>query len=97
VAAEIAFFWTQGHWLKRLSAQGWLAAAASALRFAAMAAFGGSVLVLVLVQALHALTFAAHHAACIAVIDRHFAGALRGRGQALYTRWATAPAACSAG
>jgi PPP family 3-phenylpropionic acid transporter len=31
------------------------------------------------------VTFAAQHAACIALIDRHFAGALRGRGQALYT------------
>ena len=34
---------------------------------------------------LHALTFAAQHSACIAVITRHFPGRLRGRGQALYT------------
>ena len=33
---------------------------------------------------LHALTFAAQHSACIAVITRHFPGRLRGRGQALY-------------
>ena len=86
VAAEIAFFWTQGHWFARWSAHTWLivAAVATALRFAAMAVLGGGWLVLGLAQSLHALTFAAHHAACISVIDRHFRGALRGRGQALY-------------
>jgi PPP family 3-phenylpropionic acid transporter len=87
VAAEIAFFWTQGRWFARWNALRWLAAAAAAsvLRFAAMAAFGGHAVVLVLAQLLHAVTFAAHHVACIALIDRHFPGALRGRGQALYT------------
>lgn len=55
------------------------------LRFALTAAFGAQLAVLVLAQALHLLTFAAQHAACIAIITRHFPGALRGRGQALYT------------
>jgi PPP family 3-phenylpropionic acid transporter len=41
--------------------------------------------VLVLAQLLHAITFAAHHAACIAMVQRLFPGRLRGRGQALYT------------
>jgi PPP family 3-phenylpropionic acid transporter len=41
--------------------------------------------VLVLAQLLHAVTFAAHHAACIALVQRLFPGRLRGRGQALYT------------
>ena len=36
-------------------------------------------------QALHAITFAAHHTVCIALISHHFPGRLRGRGQALYT------------
>ena len=40
---------------------------------------------LVVAQCLHALSFAAQHSACIAVITRHFPGRLRGRGQALYT------------
>lgn len=86
VAAEIVFFWTQAHWFSRWNAATWLviAAAASALRFAAMALVGGSTAVLVLAQSLHAVTFAAHHAACIATVDRHFPGRLRGRGQALY-------------
>lgn len=87
VVGEILFFWTQGHWFARWSARTWLviAAAASIVRFGAMAAFGGFAIVLVAAQSLHAVTFAAQHAACIAQIDRHFAGALRGRGQALYT------------
>jgi PPP family 3-phenylpropionic acid transporter len=36
-------------------------------------------------QALHALTFASHHTACIAMVTQHFPGRLRGRGQALFT------------
>lgn len=87
VAVEIVFFWTQGHWFERLSMHGWLllAAAVTALRFAAMAAFGHHVGVLVLTQLTHAITFAAQHAACITLIARWFPGRLRGRGQALYT------------
>ncbi len=87
VAAEIIFFWTQGHWFARWNAQTWLLAAAlaSVLRFAAMAVLGGSWPLLVATQCLHAVTFAAQHAACISVINHHFPGAMRGRGQALYS------------
>ncbi len=87
VAVEIAFFWSQGHWFARWSAHNWLLAAAlvSVLRFAAMATLGGSWPLLVLTQCLHAVTFAAQHAACISMVNRHFPGALRGRGQALYS------------
>jgi len=86
VVAEAVWFWFQGRWLQRWTMHGWLIAAAlvSALRFALIAAFGGSVAVLVVAQLLHAITFAAQHSACIAVITRHFPGRLRGRGQALY-------------
>ncbi|HEY2188064.1 MAG TPA: MFS transporter, partial [Caldimonas sp.] len=86
VVAEVVWFWFQGRWLHRLSMHGWLgvAALASALRFALIAAFGASVTVLVCAQCLHMLSFAAQHSACIAVITRHFPGRLRGRGQALY-------------
>jgi PPP family 3-phenylpropionic acid transporter len=87
VLVEIGFFWTQGHWFERLSMHNWLllAAGVSALRFAAMAAFGHWMVVLVLTQMTHAITFAAQHAACITLVSRHFPGRLRGRGQALYT------------
>ena len=86
VLVEVIWFYFQGHWSRRLSMHGWLVAAAlaSALRFAMIAAFGAWVVVLVVAQCLHALSFAAQHSACIAVITRHFPGRLRGRGQALY-------------
>ncbi len=87
VAVEVVWFWFQGAWIGRLPMQGWLvvAALASILRFGLVAAFAGQPWVLMVSQALHALTFAAQHTACIAVINRHFPGRLRGRGQALYT------------
>lgn len=86
VACEIVFFWRQGYWFDRLSPWRWLqlAAIVSALRFAILALLGQWALALVLTQASHAITFAAHHAACIAVLHRQFPGRLRGRGQALY-------------
>ena len=87
VAVEVLFFLLQGRWFHRLSPHGWLALAAgiTALRFAAMALAGAQPVVLVLAQLTHAITFAGHHAACIALVSRHFPGRLRGRGQALYS------------
>jgi len=87
VAIEVGWFAFQGRWVNRLPVHGWLALAAgvSALRFAAIAAFAGDVAVLVFAQLLHAITFAAQHSACIAVLSRHFPGRLRSRGQALYS------------
>lgn len=87
VAVEIVFFAMQGRWYRWLTAHGWLQAAAvmTALRFVAIAAGGAWLPVLVVAQMAHALTFAAHHAACISLVQRHFPGRLRGRGQALYT------------
>jgi PPP family 3-phenylpropionic acid transporter len=87
VVVEIAFFWFQGRFFDRLTPHQWLqwAAGLSVLRFAAVASFGSRPWVLVLAQCLHAVTFAAQHAACIVLINRWFAGPLRGRGQALYT------------
>lgn len=87
VVVEIAFFWFQGRFFGRIEPLRWLqwAAALSALRFAMTAAFGNWVWMLVAAQLLHAVTFAAQHAACIVLINRHFPGPLRGRGQALYS------------
>jgi PPP family 3-phenylpropionic acid transporter len=87
VCVEIVFFWFQGRFFHRLSAQAWLlaAAAVTALRFAVVAWAGAAPLVLVLAQCTHAVTFAAHHMACLQLLNRHFGGRLRGRGQALYT------------
>ena len=87
VAVEIAFFWFQGRWFPLLTAHRWLqvVAAVTALRFVATAGFGAWAPVLVLAQLTHAITFGAHHLACIAEVNRLFPGRLRGRGQALYT------------
>lgn len=84
---EVVFFWRQGHWFERLSLHGWLqlAGLTAAARFAAMALSQGHLAVLVLAQLTHAITFAAQHAACIALVTRYFPGRLRGRGQALYS------------
>lgn len=87
VGVEVAFFWAQGRIFAWLPPIGWLqlAAVATALRFALTAAFGGTLAVLLAAQLLHGLTFAAQHAACIAMVHRFFPGRLRGRGQALYS------------
>ena len=87
VVVEIVWFTYQRRWLERISLHGWLVAAAlaSTLRFGLTAAFGAHLWVLVGAQCLHAITFAAQHTVCIALISRYFPGRLRGRGQALYT------------
>lgn len=87
VIVEIVWFMGQGRWLPRWRLGLWMTAACAlaSLRFAATAGLGDSLAVLVLAQAAHAITFAAHHTVCIAFINRHFPGRLRGRGQALFT------------
>jgi MFS transporter, PPP family, 3-phenylpropionic acid transporter len=87
VVIEIGWFFTQGRWLPRLSLSAWLvlAAALMALRMGLTAGFPLVWPVLLVAQALHAITFAAHHTVCIALLSHHFPGRLRGRGQALYT------------
>ena len=56
-----------------------------ALRMGMTAQWADVLWVLLVAQALHALTFAAHHTVCVAVLSDYFPGRLRGRGQALYT------------
>ena len=87
VVVEIIWFAFQGRLLERGTLHHWLIAAGllAALRFALTAAFGGSLWLLIVVQCTHAITFAAQHTACIALVTRYFPGRLRGRGQALYS------------
>ncbi len=87
VAIEIVWFWFQGRWLSPQRVHGWLVAAGlvAALRFGATAALGTEFWVLLLAQAAHAITFAAQHTACVALVSRYFPGRLRSRGQALYS------------
>ncbi|WP_372658314.1 MFS transporter [Hydrogenophaga sp.] len=87
VVIEIGWFYTQGRWLPKMPLTAWLVLA-SGLMALRMALTAGVPLVwplLLLAQALHAITFAAHHTVCIALLSHHFPGRLRGRGQALYT------------
>ena len=86
VLVEIAWFFTQSRWLPAFSLTAWLVlcALAAVLRMGLTAAWAGLWPVLLLAQALHGLTFAAHHAVCIALLSHHFPGLQRGRGQALY-------------
>lgn len=86
VLAEIVWFFTQSRWLPMLSLTAWLVlcSAVMVLRMALTASSAAAWPVLLVAQCLHAFTFAAHHAACIALLSHHFPGKLRGRGQALY-------------
>ena len=87
VLAEIGWFFTQSRWLPLLSLTGWLllCGATTVLRMGLTASSAAVLPLLLLAQLLHALTFAAHHSVCIALLSHHFPGRLRGRGQALYT------------
>jgi MFS transporter, PPP family, 3-phenylpropionic acid transporter len=87
VVVEIAWFYAQGRLIGRWRMETWLVicAAATALRMAMTAGLGQWLAALYVAQVLHALTFATHHTACIAMVTRHFPGRMRGRGQALFT------------
>ncbi len=87
VLVEIVWFYTQGRWLGKFKLRTWLVIAAmgTVVRMLAMATAAEFLWVLILAQALHALTFAAHHTVCIALVSHYFPGGLRGRGQALFT------------
>ena len=87
VLVEIGWFLTQGRWLVSASLQAWLVLCSGlmVLRMAMTAGGAEQLWLLVLAQVLHAFTFATHHTVCIALLSQHFPGALRGRGQALYT------------
>ncbi len=87
VVVEIAWFYAQGRLIGRFPMEKWLVvcAVATVLRMAMTAGLGSWLLALYLAQLLHALTFATHHTACIAMVSKHFPSRLRGRGQALFT------------
>jgi PPP family 3-phenylpropionic acid transporter len=87
VVVEIGWFYAQGRLIRRHSMERWLliCGMATVLRMALIAGLGSWLSALVVAQLLHALTFATHHTACIAMVSKHFPGKLRGRGQALFT------------
>lgn len=87
VVAEITWFFTQSRWMARAGTGTWLVivSAVAVLRFALLAGGAQWLWLLVLTQMLHALTFAAHHTLCMALITRACPAPWRGRAQALYT------------
>jgi PPP family 3-phenylpropionic acid transporter len=87
VVVEIAWFFVQGHWIGQLAMTQWLllGGVATVLRMALTAGLGHWTLAILGAQLLHALTFASHHTACIALVSELFPGRLRARGQALFT------------
>jgi MFS transporter, PPP family, 3-phenylpropionic acid transporter len=90
VIVEIGWFSTQGRWLPRWPLTTWLmlSAALMVVRMVLTAGLADWLLVALLAQAMHAITFAAHHTACTALLTRYFPANLRSRGQALYVIFA---------
>lgn len=87
VIAEIAVFLFGAAALRRCSPRIMLAIclAAAALRFAVIGWGVGWLVLLVLAQLLHGLTFGAFHAVSIAAVNRWFPAGCRSRGQAIYS------------
>lgn len=87
VVAEIVVFMLMPRLMAHFSLRQLLLASfwAAVVRFLIMGWGVESVLLMVVAQLLHGLTFGAYHAAAVAVVNRWFVGRARGRGQALYS------------
>ena len=87
VVVEIAWFFLQGRLMRFVRMSRWLlvCSVATVVRMLLIGTAADSLVALVLAQLLHAMTFAAHHTASIALVSHHFPGRLRARGQALFT------------
>ncbi len=86
VIAEIAFFFYQAPIFRKFGVQALMlfSLAVAVARFL-MVGFGAeSLLLLLLAQVLHGVTFGAHHSASIMTLQRWFSGPLQARGQALF-------------
>jgi PPP family 3-phenylpropionic acid transporter len=86
VVAEIFFFYYSARVFRFISPKTVILAscAIAALRFCVIGASADWLYVLAAVQVLHAITYGAHHSACVHTMQRWFAGPLQARGQALY-------------
>ncbi|SNT20594.1 MFS transporter, PPP family, 3-phenylpropionic acid transporter [Noviherbaspirillum humi] len=87
VIVEIVFFYYQAPLFrhfgirKLMLASLWL----GVIRFLLIGYGADSVVLLLIAQVLHAATFATHHSASVATLQRWFSGPLQARGQALFT------------
>ncbi len=87
VLAEIIIFMLMGRLVRRYSLRWILLAsfATAVLRFLLIGWGVESLVLMVLAQLMHGLTFGAYHAAAIAAVNLWFPGRAQGRGQALYS------------
>jgi PPP family 3-phenylpropionic acid transporter len=87
VVAEILLFLRLPQVMRRFSVRALLLAsfACAVLRFPVIGWGVDSLLLLAAAQLLHAATFGAFHAGCVAAVHQLFPGALAARGQALYS------------
>jgi len=87
VLAEVGLFVVMHHLLDRFGARRVLIASLllAALRWVLIGGFVDSLALLLLAQVLHAATFGTFHAAGIHLVNHHFRGRHKGRGQALYS------------
>jgi MFS transporter, PPP family, 3-phenylpropionic acid transporter len=87
VVAEIAMFQFQHKLFDRFSVGAcWVASyVVTAIRFLMIAFSQGSLIVILLAQLLHAVTFGIHHSASMSLIQRWFPHKAQARGQAFYT------------
>ncbi len=87
VVAEIVMFRVQHRIFGRFSVgQCWsIAYLVTAVRFLMIAFSGGSVVVIILAQLLHSVTFGLHHSASMSLIRDWFPPQAQARGQAFYT------------
>ncbi|MGV6816325.1 MAG: MFS transporter [Thiotrichales bacterium] len=86
VIAEIGVFLFAHQWLNRYGALRLfqLSILITAARWLLLANFVDSLLILILIQTLHAASYGLFHAASIELVHQYFPGKLQGRGQALY-------------
>jgi len=87
VICEIAIFFWMPHLFRAFTLRAVLIAsfALASVRFAIIAAFADSLVMLLIAQTLHAASFGSFHAAALGHIHQFFRGRHQARGQAIYT------------
>ena len=87
VLAEIALFWWMRPLIQTLGVRNLMlwAIGSTAVRWAVTALAVDHLLLLILAQLSHALTFGAFHAVSVHYVQRMFPGQMHGRGQAIYS------------
>ena len=87
VIAEVILFWQFGRIMHLMSWRTWIAVSliVTGIRWALTGYLLHSVWTLILLQTLHAFSFAAMHAVSMRYIQSLFPGSLQARGQALYS------------